>query len=295
MQRASQTSQVATHATPATANRDATCAASWYPGRVSSAAETVKRDKLPRATRGATDRRQSEALVAYYFRVQRRFERSTLGDMLERAQSLRVGSDGRRIRQRRRAWNWQPEGMVVWNGRLQRTDDAPGPPMLVHAAHSGGPAYEVDDEDLVRFARASRRMLAVERRSPQAKRALEAYYGDRGSFWAAYSSDVFDSRGGLVHRGAGPGAIAALYVLTPAGAVLVERERAKSAEIAGDRGAEHLTDDQVLATVFALQAAEPQRTRQAMLNRVRDQAEKLLLEALGMWQGADPGLRRNAA
>lgn len=248
--------------------------------------------KVEPGARGTSrDRARDEGLIVFYFARQCMFERSTFGDMLERAQTNAFDSTGRRVKLASRSWNWQPEGYATVNGRLYRVPTAPLPPMPVHPEHGDGPGYEVDDDQLVRFARASRRMGAVERTNPAAKRTLEAYYGDRGNLWAVFGADREGDHGKPI-KGAGPGAIAALYILTPLGRDFLERERRRSdkarAPARPGEDTEHLTDDEVLGIAFALQAAQPNKDRRAILNRVRDEAEAMLLEAQAIWYATAP-------
>jgi hypothetical protein len=230
-------------------------------------------------------------MIAFYFQAQCRFERSTFGGALAAAQTHATGSDGRRIRGRRRSWHWQPDAFEGHDAlTLRARQGAPAPPVTLRGDRGDGEGYEVEDDVLVRFARASRRMLAVERRSLAAKRALEAYYGDRGCMWAAATCDRRGEGGQVVWRGAGPGSIAALYVLTEGGQRFIVAERARAAKRAGmaECAMPHLTDDEVLAAAFTLQQVQPDPLRAARLNRVRDEAERLLLEAMRVWQGTAP-------
>jgi len=211
--------------------------------------------------------------IAFYFGAQHRFERSTFGASLASAATRGTSSSGRRIPAPSASWAWRPS----WSSPHV-------PPTALHVAHGEGAGYEVDDETLIRFARVSRRMLAVERRSALHKRALEAFFGDRGSMWAAATADRRGERGEVVWRGAGPGSIAALYILTPRGQAFVAGERARAAKRAAGAAMPHLTDDEVLASAFAVQAVQPDPLRVARLNRVRDEAERLLGEALRLWR-----------
>ena len=153
-----------------------------------------------------------ESHLAFYFRAASLFQRSTFGAQLERA---RVTIGGRP-----RSWAWLPSS----------TGD--GAPVHVPATHEPSMGYEVDHGDLLRFSRVSRRMQATAR-ADGAFDVLEAYYGDRGCRWQATaagrpstSSTPAGSGPSVVATGGkGPGAIAALYSLTPAGRALLDRER----------------------------------------------------------------------
>jgi len=217
---------------------------------------------------------RDEAQIAFYFREGYRFERSTAGPMLERAENLGVDSEGERVPPSSDNWHWlgddsDPLQFVALDQQIQ-----------VHEMRLAG-GYTPDERALIEAATASRRMLAVERVSPRAKMALEAYYGDRGAGWALRSQ-----------RNVGPGAIAALYILTVEGRALIDKERIRI-EKAG--GGAHRTDDQVLEVVLAVHRAQPDATRRARLMRVQDAAEALLREAWGVWTKTAPEKRRRVA
>lgn len=218
---------------------------------------------------------RDEALIEFYFREQYRFARSTSASMFERAERLGVDSEGRRLEAPDAGWNWQPDGSTA---QLE----------LWETREPGG--YELDHVSLVRFALASRRLLAVERASPRAGATLEAYHGERGSRWAVYSQERQDPESGRRIIGTGPGSIAALYALTAEGQKLIGAERAK-AKTTG----EHLTDDEVLANAFAVQAAQPNAVRRARLEKVRDAAEALLRGAWAVWIKTAPERRTKRA
>lgn len=233
---------------------------------------------------------REEGEIVFYFGRQCMFERSTFGDVLERARRQAFDSTGKRVKITRRTWNWQPETQYrAGDGRLYRDQTAPLPPMMVRAQHGGEPGYEVEDHLLRRFGDVSRRMLAIERSHPTEKRVLEAYYGDRGSRFAAFSSDRYDPQDGHLIRGAGPGAIAALYVLTELGQTFLERERKKCTREGA--AAKHQTDDDVLQTLLAVQEAQPKAHTTATLHRVRDESEALLLGAQKAWTATAPPKR----
>jgi hypothetical protein len=225
-----------------------------------------------------------EALIEFYFREQYRFARSTSAAMFERAERIGVDSEGHRLKASTATWNWSPpargeDGRLEAHGTDQELE-------LSETTEPGG--YELDHTELVRFARASRRLMAVERLSPRAGAALEAYHGERGSRWAVYSQERQDPQSGRRVIGTGPGSIAALYALTVEGVKFIASERGKAT------GA-HLTDDEVLANAFAVQAAQPDGKRRARLERVRDAAESLLRSAWGVWIKTAPERRERRA
>ncbi len=218
-----------------------------------------------------------EADISFYYGAQGMFARSTFGGMLQRAEMAAYDSEGNRTAMPHAGWHWLPGG-----------EDAP---MFVRKPGGDGEqGYEIDDRDLFRFARVSRRLLAIEQMDPPSKRVLEAYYGDRGARWAALAVD--DVAGiKVVRKGSGPGAIASLYVLTKPGVELLAKERARSASRAKGMTAPDIGDDDVLKSVFDVQAAQPDAMRKMRLNKVRDHAEAFLLRAWGAWLSAPTFLR----
>jgi hypothetical protein len=171
-----------------------------------------------------------EAKIAYYFHAQSLFDRSTFGPMIERAVNIGHDSARRRLKAPVDNWNWTPPARDELTGRL--ADHGDDQQMQLHELNAGG-GYEVEHDQLVRFADASRRMLAVERLSPKAKVVLEAYYGDRGSRWAVYGADRVDPETGKEISGAGPGSIAALFILTVEGQAFVSAERLRDRDLHG--------------------------------------------------------------
>jgi hypothetical protein len=218
---------------------------------------------------------RDEAQIAFYFRAQDRFERSTSGPMLERADRLGVDSEGRRLAAACDNWNWREPVRDEDSGVYSRYGD--DQQRQVHELQLGG-GYEPDHAALVAFAQASRRMLAVERVSLRSKMALEAYYGDRGYLWSNHSQ-----------REGGPGAIVALFILTDEGQAFVARERTRSKQ-----APIHLTDDELLANVFVVQRMRPDASRRARLTKVQDAAETLLRGAWVVWSQTAPERRRRA-
>lgn len=297
---------------------------------------------------------RDEAQIAFYFRAQDRFERSTSGPMLDRADRLGVDSSGRRIDAARDNWHWCPPARGEHGLDRYGSDHQ----LQVHETREGG-GYEVEHGDLVAFASASRRMLAVERASPRAKVSLEAYYGPRGDGWAVratgYEAIDPETKKLTSTPALGPGRVAALYMLTQVGAVFIAGERlgekkSKRAIAAADKRAElelervqidatldealrlrasgervealkdrleglesdlaalepavalpraslgsHLTDDEILKSAFAVQAAQPDAVRRARLQKVRDAAEELLRGAWGVWLKTAPERRARRA
>lgn len=244
------------------------------------------------------------AALETYFSAGHHFERSTFGAMLQRQSVVAFSSRGRRHKLARRTWWWRPgdyeRGMF---GVIVERPDAPAPPMHIGKGEGGEPSYTPEDRILEAFGAASRRMLAVERmREPadknaaesaglRAKRVLEAYYGDRGRRWEWYATDRNDEHGKPI-KGAGPGRIAAVFVLVESGQRFLSRERERAAKRAGQpvEDMPHLTDDEVLSATYSILRVQPDAGRSALLNRVRDEAEALVLEAQRLWaKTAPPG------
>lgn len=155
-----------------------------------------------------------EYLIDRYFTSERIFIRSNFGAQLERAANNR-DSRGRAFGPAR-AWNWLPDGIE--------------PPNWPEAGQHPEPSLqEPDVEVFERIGGIDRRMRMLGRKSPESFEVLTAYYGDRGSRWASYSQDreVTGDEGQAPTRimGVGPGSIAAVYRLTPAGHALLAFER----------------------------------------------------------------------
>ena len=164
----------------------------------------------------------ADADLRFYFSADNLFWRSPMGGMLERARSERFDSNNRPI-PRPREWDWLPD---VGNHK-------PDPHMVLSSAkRSEGGGYEPDGDDVLRHGSISRRIreLIKKSRGPSGRHydVLQAFYADRGARWAAASQDRFDRDGRLLAKGIGPGALAAIYPLTPSGRLLIQRERSMS-------------------------------------------------------------------
>jgi hypothetical protein len=125
--------------------------------------------------------------------------------------------------------------------------------------------YEVDDTALFRFARVSRRLLAVERIDPMSVRAIEVYYGDDGARWG---------------RQDGLGRIVSLYPFTRTGTAILRREMAREA-LSGA----HLDmmPSERLANVAAIQTRALTEKLKHELGRMATEAEALLDRAGNAW------------
>jgi hypothetical protein len=165
--------------------------------------------------------RTADADLHFYFSADRLFWRSPMGPMLDRARAERFTSDGRPVGQSRE-WDWLPP-----NGKHK-----PEAHMQLMGQRRGeGGGYELDSEDVIRHGSISRRIMEISRRNPRHYGVLAAYYSDRGSRWAAASQDRFDRDGKLLAKGVGPGALVAIYPLTPSGRALIQRERSLSSNL----------------------------------------------------------------
>lgn len=179
---------------------------------------------------------EEERILSFFFGADRMFWQSPLGAQLEHAASARRDSSGRALGSAR-SWHW--------NLPDPRTGEQRPPPTFVsHAAKHGGSGsggYEVSPDRMLLFSRASSRALTLwrNRSTRLAYAVLLAYYGDRGCRWAAQSQDRYelgpdgkrllrDGRDVLTWHGLGPGAIAAVYPFTAAGAELLRWEAAQS-------------------------------------------------------------------
>lgn len=164
------------------------------------------------------EQRSANADLNFYFSSDRLFWRSPMGPMLEQARSEHFSSDGRPI-PRPRSWNWLPP---VGNSK-------PTAHIHIQGRKGGeGGGYEPDSDDIVRHGSISRRIMEISRKSPRLYDVLAAYYADRGARWAAASQDRFDRDGRLLAKGIGPGALVAIYPLTPSGRLLIQYERSAS-------------------------------------------------------------------
>lgn len=167
--------------------------------------------------------------------------------------------------------------------------------------------YTPDDEDLEKYARVSRRLLAMRRQhGPALAVALECYYGPLGERWRAGPEAMLAARSSDPSKS--PGAVAALYHLTPAGQRLLDAEARDAAEAVTKHAREHA---QAVKVALAAKGAKPkprkaapqvsltpalamqnvvhaQRTDRRMLGlaRARDQALAMLRDAWTAWRDA---------
>ena len=203
-----------------------------------SAVKTVS-SKLSTADQGS--------LQWFFGRGQVAFERSTMGGMLERANTFNLHA----IRERNKA-----------NGG--ESIDPHGPITARPTAEVRAPSGHVpDDNVLTQYARVSRRLLAVERAWPTGAVVLERFFGDTGARWA----DSDEKR------------LFALYPLTRAGQKLLKAD----AKAHPDRV--EMRDDERIGVLSALEKMPTQskRTRRLLLMSCEKQAVALLAEAGRLW------------
>lgn len=164
-----------------------------------------------------------------------RFMRSTLGDMLARAELFGHDEHGRRITRNRDPWAT----------------------MLVKR-QSSEPSYTPDDRDLERFARASRRLLRVAEADHVAFVVLSHAYGNPGARW---------------------GKAASLFPLTDSGQKIVEAHRRKFPML-------DMRPDEIVANDISVQLTQPNDIRRKRHERMRLEADALLVRAHAAWRSA---------
>jgi hypothetical protein len=213
---------------------------------------------------------RDQAGLQWFFGIaQTLFWRSTVGDMLERAERLSFTSDGERITaahiERWLSWYRQHRYDSDGNAMAIRID----PEVHTHATRGikRESSYEVEDSDLIRFADMSRHLLAVERRHGLSVRVLAAYYGESGAFWGTQRA----------------GRIVSVYALTDAGRKLVSDLEARDREQKRDLD---LRPDERIGTEILAQERQPNDVRRARLSRIDDQAMTILSRAHEVWQEA---------
>ena len=172
-----------------------------------------------------------QAKLQRFFATGHLFQRSSFGAQLDKAAANRPAKGAKRKYGPKRPWFWNPP-----SARGVTLD----PQIEVKSVQSeaGNGHRTIPDDDLLLHAEVSRRMVALYRagapgphRSKSARTSyvvLACYYGERGARWAAASQDRFFGDGAkreLAYTGIGPGVIAALFPLTPAGQELLRRER----------------------------------------------------------------------
>lgn len=150
-----------------------------------------------------------------YFSSDRVFFRSSFGAMLDHLRSDSSDSEGHRI-PIPASWAWRPsrDEPVVWASAASTK----------RQWNSG--SYEVSEEIMQNVGGAGRRLRQL---SNLAYVVFGRYYGDAGAMWAAAAQDRKGARAGkdvVLFKGIGPGAIAALYIMTAAGRELIEFEKA---------------------------------------------------------------------
>lgn len=135
---------------------------------------------------------------------------------------------------------------------------------VAHRHRPGEASYMPDETLLLRAASVSRRLRKVAALDARAEQTLEVYYGFIGARWARSTE----------------GRLFSLYPLTEAGARLVLDD------IAAQRDAAALPHERV-AHALCAQKAAPNEARRELLARMRNQAERRLLDAWRVWRETD--------
>ena len=191
-----------------------------------------------------------EASLSWYFgEGQAAFERSVCGSMLERCDLYAVAHvpDPELVALRAAREPWEP------------------PVGEVDARPRGGQpqssGYTPDELALSRYARVSRRLLAVSRADLHAAHVLAAYYGDTGARWGRTPQ----------------GRIFAVLPLTEAGLEILRRATRRMVLRPGANA-----DDQINAEL-TVQAVQPVPGRALLIERARKQATEAYDHASRVW------------
>lgn len=182
------------------------------------------------------------------------FERTTMGSQLDRAELF----------SRHHA---QEASLARGDGSIYPKGEITAQPTAEVRAVSG---VAPDDEALQRYARASRRLLAVERIDARSADVLRVYYGDEGAVW-----------GGKEARGR----MFALYRFTDAGQkILTPKPNGKSKGVPRLQVSQTRSLDNILAANEKKTQGEIKR-----LFRLADlQAREVYLSACLTWNSAMP-------
>jgi len=193
--------------------------------------------------------RDEADLAWYHGQGQTNFERSTMGGMLERQESLAV----------ERRWPTVPvlsgENVIGYECGITAW------PTAETREISG---YTPDLAALTRYADVSKLMLLVERRSRLAATVIALYFGELGNRWA---------QGETGHGRAG-----SLYHLTAKGQALVTAASKAPGSI-------QLTAPERIESLAIVNKAKPTEERSQALAVCVRQAERLEVEARAVWHG----------
>ncbi len=203
--------------------------------------------------------RDQADLTWYFGDGMSEFFRSPSGAMLERQENLAFDSEGRRIP----ILPFVRIHMTYVSRGEEIHYTAPGydnNAMMVRK-ESFEPSYTPSLESLSRFAKVSRKLRCMDEVSC---RTMEAYYGDVGARWGRE----------LVGR------LFAIYPLTKTGRSMIAAVRAKF------ESSDEIRDDEVIATEADLQTRQPNDIRRKKLEKVRDEADDLLISAHQAWKVA---------
>lgn len=146
--------------------------------------------------------------------------------------------------------------------RIPRVENSWQTMVVAKDEHYAG--YTVADIVLTRFARVSRRLRLLEASNPLMCSVLEAYYGDSGARWGREKV----------------GRLFAVYPLTKGGKALIASVRKRFSTSVDIR------DDELIGTETDLQLRQPNDMRRKRLEKIRDEAEALLLAAHKAWKVA---------
>ena len=185
----------------------------------------------------------------FFGRGQVAFERSTMGGMLDRANTFNLTA----IRE-------------IYRERGERSPDPHSPITARPTAEVRAPSGHVpDDNVLTRYAQVSRRLMAMEKEWRAGVVVLEAFYGDVGARWA----DTQERR------------LFSLYSLTRSGKRLLKAD----AEKYPTRVA--MADHERLGVLSHLERMPGQSklARRLLLRKCETQSLALLAEAGRLWNG----------
>jgi len=194
------------------------------------------------------------------------FEGSTWGDMVERAHAYAYGAvrcnscHGYGFIQKGMITCEECNGMGFVPRKARNTDPDTWTARPTHG-RGGEASYVPDEQDLSRWAVASRALERVGKVDREAADALTAYYGDHGTRWEP----------------TGLGRIFAIYPLTYAGAKLLAASQARGTTEA------RLSADEILGVEADLQRQQDNDVRRTRLDRAKVEALALYHRGVRVW------------
>ena len=152
---------------------------------------------------------RDQALLGWYF-SQYAFEKSTFGATLARQEARYLDSSGKVI-PRPDSWVWVSSRAKRPQHRASRGVEVNAilgidrgashdPPMYV-SEDTTGVVHEPDNEDMIRHADASRRLMLTSRLGNIHTAVLGAYYGNDGTAWQGFSNGRIWSLSALTETG----------------------------------------------------------------------------------------------